>query len=392
MLEGVDAGRSFRYSASGPFALRARSDPDDDGLALRTDPSDALHAVLARIEGVWTIEHRRGAALVVDGAERPSARIGRGTRIRLGSTALEAMLVAPRTAPASFGADQPEGAPNGAGFEVLEPVAWGGQARTYLARRLSDGALVAWKVGHARAGEAMKRDFRREAEIAGRLANHPHVAELLGSDLAAKEPWLAFRWVVGESLEARVRRDGPLSVADACLVATQVLGVLDVIHAAGFVHRDIHPGNLLLADRPESVRLHAVLIDFGLGKALRSEDVAETRNPTRTGEWMGRPRFLAPEQADDGKRVGPPADLYGVAASLYWALCRQPVLREDSGDSPLAAWARGHRVPIRRRTRDVPESLAIALDAVLDRDPDVRWAGGEAFRAEIRRWGGHVGT
>lgn len=386
VVEGPDVGRSFRFSREATVILRRRSDPDDDGLSLRTDETDAVHVVLVRTAEGWTFERRAGPLVEVDGVSTDRGLLRHGATLRIGGTRLEVACVAGRAAAATVAepaASRPD--PRVGGFECIELVAGDEGTCTWLARRTADGVPVALKVVRDDAGEAARRDLRRAAEIAGLLVGRAHAAQLVGADPSGAPAWLALRWVDGESVEDLVDRAGPLGIADACAVGAQILGVLDGIHAGGFVHRDVHPGNVIWSDRSAPGAVDAVLIDFGLGKAVRSEGAERTLNPTRTGEWMGRPRFLAPEQALDGKHVGPAADLYGLAATIYWLLCRAPVHREQPGESALSAWTRGHRVPIRRRRADLPESLAVALDGALTRDPGLRGEALPALRAEFDR-------
>ncbi len=380
---GPDAGRTFRFLRATSFEVRARSDADDDGLALRTDAADGTAIRFSRVGRRWNVERLAGPELFVNDVATRATALDGGMVLRVGGTTLDVALTR-ETAPAPVEPDR-EAMPAVTGFELLAPVAFGAAAQTWLARRLLDGVLVALKVARPGATDAIRRDFRREAEIAEALAGVPHTAELVGSGSQGAQPWLAFRWIDGETLEERVARDGVLELSTACLVAGQVLDVLRAAHARQFVHRDVNPANVMLGRVADRAPLSAYLIDFGLGKAVRvaSDPADATVNPTRTGESMGRPRFLAPEQAADGKRAGPASDLYGLAATLYWALTRASHIREDPSESPLASLAKGHLIPIRRRRRDVPEALAIALDQALSRDLERRWEAFDPLRREL---------
>lgn len=370
VIAGPDAGRSFRFAGVDRFEVRARSDPDDDGLALRTDPADGVRLRFARSGRRWTVVRVEGAELSVDGISCAARVLDGGASIEVGGTTMTATLS--RAAIPSVAQAPSEARPEVEGFEATAAVSFGAAAQTWSARRVVDGLPVALKVARSGASAAIRRDFRREAEIASALAGVPHAAELVDARPDAASPWIAFRWIEGETLEERVSRDGPLALGSACAIARQLLDVLAAVHERGFVHRDVNPSNVMIeADATDAVP-RATLIDFGLGKALDVPSLESTTNPTQTGEFLGRPRFLAPEQATDGKRAGPAADLYGAAATLYWALTRASHVRDEPSESTAAAWARGLLIPIRRRRRDVPEALAIALDQALARDPERR--------------------
>jgi len=148
--------------------------------------------------------------------------------------------------------------------------------------------------------------FLREIRMAARLS-HPHILPLFDSGQVGDALYYVMPVVRGESLRDRLDRERMLPVADAVRIASEVAGALEHAHRSGVVHRDIKPDNILLQDG------HALVADFGIGKALESVD-AETA--TQTGVSVGTPAYMSPEQAS-GEAVDGRSDIYSLGCVLY---------------------------------------------------------------------------
>ncbi|NUR28304.1 MAG: serine/threonine protein kinase, partial [Catenulispora sp.] len=192
-------------------------------------------------------------------------------------------------------------------YELMGTLGSGGMGRVYLGRSAA-GALAAVKVVHP--DLARDPEFRRrfQREVAATVAvSGPHVAAIVHADTEAEPPWLATEYVAGPSLQARVVGDGPLPPAEVAWLGVRLATGLATIHAAGLVHRDVKPSNILLAaDGPK-------LIDFGIAR-----DTADSRL-TRTGMAVGTPLFMAPEQIEGEADAGPAADVFALAGTLVYA-------------------------------------------------------------------------
>ena len=189
-------------------------------------------------------------------------------------------------------------------YEILAVIGSGGMGKVYLGRD-EDGVEVAVKVIHAdlaRSPEFRAR-FRREV-AATRAVAGPHVAQVVAAGGEDEHPWLATEYVPGPSLHAVVAEKGPLPTEAVRALGAQLAEALGAIHAAGLVHRDVKPPNVLLAeDGPK-------LIDFGIARNSADSTM------TRTGIVLGTPQFMAPEQLR-GQRGGigrPPT-------SSPWPVC-----------------------------------------------------------------------
>ncbi|MFE7425690.1 bifunctional serine/threonine-protein kinase/ABC transporter substrate-binding protein [Streptomyces sp. NPDC057545] len=189
---------------------------------------------------------------------------------------------------------------------TLARLGAGGMGVVYLARS-PGGALAAVKVIRAEhaADPGFRTRFRRETEAARRVTG-PWVVPVTGADPEAREPWLATAFVPGPSLAEAVATEGPLPETTVRLLGARLAGALAAVHDAGLVHRDVKPGNVLLAlDGPR-------LIDFGIA---RHEGATAL---TATDAVIGTPGYLAPEQASAGP-LGPACDLFSLGCVLVYA-------------------------------------------------------------------------
>jgi serine/threonine-protein kinase len=245
-------------------------------------------------------------------------------------------------------------------YRVERPLGRGGMARVDLARDLELDRLVAVKVlSEELAGDAELRErFVREGRLAARLA-HPNVVGVLDAGEVDGIPFIVMEYVDGETLADIVRREGALPWERAVGLAVQALAGLEHAHAAGLVHRDVKPGNLLLR-RDGQLKIG----DFGIARA------AELSGLTEAGTILGTAAYLAPEQAR-GEPVGPAADVYGLAAVLYELLTGRPP-REVSSLGELADAVEAPITPVRDLAPDVPGPVEEAVMSGLAARPDAR--------------------
>lgn len=229
-------------------------------------------------------------------------------------------------------------------YVLGELLGVGGSASVFMAHdaRPEPGEpfAVALKLLHPHLAheESARQAFLREAQRAATLVD-PHIPRIRGAGVVdaggVMQPWIALDLVAGPTLRDRVRESGPLSPTDAAAVVTGILAALSAAHAAGVVHRDLSPQNIMLAiDGDEPITESCVrVLDFGLADLtghttvgrdilLADADGASTAGGTRAG-IVGNAHYMSPEQAQ-GRPVRAPSDLYQAGALLYFALTGKP--------------------------------------------------------------------
>ncbi|MDQ0605053.1 ABC-type branched-subunit amino acid transport system substrate-binding protein [Streptomyces canus] len=240
---------------------------------------------------------------------------------------------------------------------LLGRLGAGGMGVVYLART-PGGALVALKVLLAEYAEepGFKERFRREVEVARRVDSRC-VVPLVDADPEAQAPWLATTFVPGPSLAEAVTAYGPLSERGVRLLGARLAEALAEVHRAGLIHRDLKPGNVLIAhDGPR-------LIDFGIARA------PEDRTLTATGMVVGTPGYLSPEQAQGrvGDGIGPASDVFSLGCVLAFAATGRAPFGSGAVDALLY-----RAVHDPADLEGVPAGLLGVLERCLEKDPDLR--------------------
>ncbi|ULR50098.1 protein kinase domain-containing protein [Streptomyces deccanensis] len=204
------------------------------------------------------------------------------------------------------------------GYKVVDRLGTGGMGVVYRARSRS-GREVAVKVVHAQyAQDAVFRSrFRQEIDAVRRVSG-AFTAAVVDADPEAERPWMATQYVPGRSLAQRIRDQGPLLLTELRPLALGLVEALREIHRAGVVHRDLKPANVLIADDGPRV------IDFGISRA------AENLALTETGQMIGTPPFMSPEQLTDARTAGPASDVFSLGTLLVYALTGRGPFDADS--------------------------------------------------------------
>ncbi|SCD73938.1 Serine/threonine protein kinase [Streptomyces sp. BpilaLS-43] len=231
----------------------------------------------------------------------------------------------------------------------------GGMGVVHLARSAS-GLQLAVKVVHRRhaADPEFRARFRQEVAAARRVSG-AFTAPVVDADPGAALPWMATLYVPGPTLSAQVKRNGPMSPAELRRLTAGLAEALRDIHRAGVVHRDLKPSNVLLPDSGPKV------IDFGISRPYDSD------LRTETGKLIGSPPYMAPEQFQRPREVGPAADVFALGAVLVHAATgRGPF---DSDSPYIVAYQVVHD---EADLAGVPADLAPLVARCLAKDPDLR--------------------
>ncbi len=267
--------------------------------------------------------------------------------------------------------------PQIAGYAVERELARGGMGVVYLARQLhAGGRLVALKMikGNDQADPGELQRFRAEAEAIAAL-NHPNVVRIYEVGWHAERPYLTLEYCARGSLAQQLTAE-PMEPRQAALLVEAIARGVAFAHAQGIVHRDLKPHNVLLGDDGTPK-----VADFGLAKRVEAET-----GVTMTGQVLGTPAYMSPEQAaGHGKRVGPAADVYALGVLLYRLLAgREPFCQPV----PAIYWRIAHEEPpaVRSLAHGCPRDLEVVCRKAMAKAPERRYASAQALAEDLRRW------
>jgi len=261
-------------------------------------------------------------------------------------------------------------------YRVLRELARGGQGVVFLGEDRG-GNEVAIKLLREQAtdDESLVR-FHNEARITA-LLKHPNLVPLIEAGVAPQGPFLVTPWIRGEDLQKLVYRGGPLPERDAVELCVGLADALEAAHRAGVLHRDVKPGNVLIDERGE-----ARLTDFGLASSL-----TPTERLTQTGDLLGTPLYMAPEQALGLRRdFSPATDVYGLGATLFFLLTGQGPF---GGATTLEVLEQvvGEPAPSPRTLRaDLDSGLEAICLRCLEKEPSARYASAAELREALLAW------
>jgi WD40 repeat protein/serine/threonine protein kinase len=266
-------------------------------------------------------------------------------------------------------------------YVLLQEIGRGGMGTVYVARHRGDNQRVALKMLPGTvAPESHERErFATEAEALGRL-QHPHIVHVYEVGLHHSQPFIAFELVEGGTLADRLRQGLPTAQASVALVATLAWAV-DAVHQHGIVHRDLKPANILLLPATETELGVPKIADFGLAKLLDN-----STQLTRSGDVLGTPAYLAPEQVSGNKEIGPAADVYGLGAILYEMLTGRPPFRGASAAETLWQVANVDPLPPSHVQPGVPRELQTISLKCLEKSPRRRYLTAAALARDLERW------
>ncbi len=261
-------------------------------------------------------------------------------------------------------------------YRVLRELGRGGMGAVYLAEHVTTGNHVALKVLHGAAADdpdSIER-FRREARAPAKIGSES-VVRVLDADVAMElggAPFLAMEVLHGQDLQKLVRTRGPLPPQEVVNMLTQVARALDRSHAIGIVHRDLKPENLFLHQREDGTSV-VKLLDFGISKLLNAS-ATTAGGMTQTGEVMGTPLYMSPEQAAGRvQMIGPASDIWSLGLIAVYLLTGEPYFQGNTIPDVLAKVLGYAMYAPSRRWPFIPPSFDTWLMQSCARDPASRF-------------------
>jgi serine/threonine protein kinase len=248
-------------------------------------------------------------------------------------------------------------------YDLLDKIAEGGMGAIHRGRDRRSGEIVAIKImpPHMAANPVLLKRFEQEFRAASRL-DHPNIVRALDYGDTGSCPYLVMEFVEGESLGAKIEREGRMSESEAIRIIAQVAQGLHRAHKQNLVHRDVKPDNVLI--RTDGV---AKLADLGLVKEADTD-----LNLTRTGRGLGTPHFMAPEQFRNAKGADVRCDIYSLGATLYMMVTGELPFKSTG---PLDAWMKkiqNDLVPPRQIVPGLSERVNWAILRAMSADAESR--------------------
>lgn len=282
------------------------------------------------------------------------------------------------------------------GYEMLGKLGEGGMGVVYKARHLRLNRLVAIKMILAgeHANEEMLARFALEAETVAQL-QHPGIVQIYEIGEHEGHSFLALEYVSGGTLAAQLD-DKPWPADKAAKLVESLARTMQAAHEGGIIHRDLKPENVLLSEAQDAAegQITPKIADFGLAKRLQG-----AAGRTRTGDIMGTPSYMAPEQAAGKRDIGPAADIYALGAVLYRLLTGRPPFQAETSLNTLMLVLEQEPLPLRALNKSLPRDLEAIVLKCLSKQPSERYSsaadladdlcafrGGEAVTAKRLTW------
>ena len=263
-------------------------------------------------------------------------------------------------------------------YELIAEIARGGMGVVYQARQRKLNRMVALKtiISGVIADDVSIRRFHAEAEAAGKL-NHPGIVPVYEVGERNGIHFYSMEFVKGKSLHEKIVDGGPLNHTTAAKYILTVAESIQFAHDAGIIHRDIKPRNILLdhQDYPK-------VTDFGISKQLRNDSEL-----TATGQIMGSPSYMSPEQAKaDFENIGKAADIYALGATFYFLLTGRPPFHAATAFETTQQVIDAEPVPPRRLNPNIPRDLETICLRCMRKVPQDRFASAAELASDLERW------
>jgi len=264
-------------------------------------------------------------------------------------------------------------------YEIVRELGKGAMGVVYLAKDPLIGRLVALKTIRAARGDddetrEFQQRFIREAQAAG-ILNHPAIVTVhdIGQDDPSGMNFIAMEYVEGQNLKEILAQGRPLSFDEIGDIIAQVAEALDFAHSKGIVHRDVKPANIILLEG-----LRAKITDFGIAK------IASGGNLTSTGQFLGTPNYMAPEQIR-GAPVDGRTDIFSLGICLYECLTRRKPFGGDSLTSISYKIVHEAFPPLHEINPQIPDGFGDVVALCLAKDPAKRYQRGREFALALRQ-------
>lgn len=268
-------------------------------------------------------------------------------------------------------------------YQMLAPVGRGGMGSVYLARDTRNRRLVALKVLPPHRYKEEERHlarFRREMEICQKVT-HPHLTRTFEAGVLQGVYFIAMEYVPGVTLSKKVQNDGPLPVARAARIFSEVAAAMQHAHTQGLIHRDLKPSNIMITPNG-----HAKVLDLGLALIEGEELPSDKSIVGGRGYVVGTMDYIAPEQVENPTDVDPRADLYSLGCSMYSALSGQHPFPGGTLQQKIRKHLTEWPTPLTDLNPTVPVEFAKIIEKLMAKRPENRPASCAELQTMLRPW------
>ena len=259
-------------------------------------------------------------------------------------------------------------------YQIREMIGEGAMARVYKAYDPEIDRTLAIKVLKPQLAndEQYRGRFLREAKAAGVLS-HPNIVTIFDVGDEGDVPYIAMELIDGKTLSDLIRSGREFTVAEVVEIGIQLTRALDYAHKKGIVHRDVKPGNVMMSEDRNAIKV----TDFGICR-IDGRDATELTQDTQLGNVLGTPNYMSPEQVA-GEKVDSRSDLFSVGVVLYQLVTGQLPFEGDTLISVAYKITKTEAPSLDKLRRDVPLSLRRAIERALKKQPEKRFQTGEEF-------------
>jgi serine/threonine protein kinase len=388
VVEGPGVGERFAFNRHDVFVV-GRSDRchfciGSDITVGRVHLIIEVSESACRLRDLGSVNRTR-----VNGVQVTTAELHDGDTIRVGQSVLTVAIMPTQVANAL---DDRENTPDGVedengvvevtpnaipGYHLQSLIRSGGMGSVWLAEDLTNGKQVVVKTirPDKMVNKVVRQLFVRETKIS-MLLHHPNIIQYFETGEHRGIVYIVMEYVRGQNADELLSAAaGKIPVSDVIEIGRQCLNALEYAHGQNVVHRDIKPGNLLIA--ATAAGMVVKLADFGLARSFRESGFDSF---TRVGEVRGSVQFMPPEQITDCKSVDQRADLFSLGATLYYLLTGEFVWPFVKGEDPFVTILQSDIVPLDRRNVSLPAPLKEAIHRSLKRDPGARYQSAAEMR------------
>lgn len=263
-------------------------------------------------------------------------------------------------------------------YQLLQELARGGMGSVYKARQISVNRIVALKLMLSGEMASLKEiaRFQQEAEAVAKI-EHPGIVPIYDAGEFEGKRFIAMAFLPGGDLDDKVRDHGPLPNLEAAQLVHDIAEAMECAHQHNIIHRDLKPGNILLTEDGQPR-----VSDFGIAKPIDNDS-----HLTVTGEVIGTPGYISPEQAiPEPELIGPKSDVYAIGAILYFTLTGRPPYCAPSAAAALYQVIETQVIPPILLNPDISEDLNTICLKCLEKDPDKRYESAQALAEDLQRY------